>query len=301
MKALQDMFDVLVMWSSCDAESACEVGAPILYGMAQGAGAEDTRRRLVKLMELGGEALEDWIDRELMHLYATYMKAPTAFEAEHAEVGNVTSVLDMLVRRNERYVHAEALTYCERLGLSSEDALDVAAEVFIRVMQRGNTYERSSSGRFRGWLRTIARNLIVDLYRKRQRRRTDSDADRGVGSTEGVVAVSEMEDTEQLLAENELTSHQTLMLVRRLYLAALDRMKLTSPRRHEAWSLMVGEGLSSDEAAKVTGTAAPTLRRHKRLAQEQLSGWMIEMCQEHQLTAQDVMAVFDRARHPRRG
>lgn len=51
--------------------------------------------------------------------------------------------------------------------LNREDAEDVTSEFFIRLMKLGGTY-RSGSGH-RAWMAAIARNMGIDLLRKRKR------------------------------------------------------------------------------------------------------------------------------------
>jgi len=51
--------------------------------------------------------------------------------------------------------------------LRSEDAADIAQEVFLKVARGIHTLERTGdSGSFRGWLRVITRNAIIDWLRK---------------------------------------------------------------------------------------------------------------------------------------
>ncbi|MCH2141355.1 MAG: sigma-70 family RNA polymerase sigma factor [Phycisphaerales bacterium] len=55
-----------------------------------------------------------------------------------------------------------------RLGLSAQDADDVAQETMLRVLDeyRQGRYDRER-GRMRSWLLTIARTKIADVHRKR--------------------------------------------------------------------------------------------------------------------------------------
>jgi RNA polymerase sigma-70 factor (ECF subfamily) len=57
--------------------------------------------------------------------------------------------------------------WCRKFGLQPADAADVFQDVFAAVATSivRFTYERGR-GRFRGWLWTIARNKIRDLYRR---------------------------------------------------------------------------------------------------------------------------------------
>lgn len=55
-----------------------------------------------------------------------------------------------------------------RFGLSNSDAVDIAQETMLRVLEgcRAAQYDRSK-GRLRTWILTIARHRMVDLHRRR--------------------------------------------------------------------------------------------------------------------------------------
>ena len=63
---------------------------------------------------------------------------------------------------------------CYRFAGSSDDAEDLAQEVFIKMYRTLASYD-SSKGAFVTWVTTITRNLLVDHFRKtKQDRITDS-------------------------------------------------------------------------------------------------------------------------------
>lgn len=80
----------------------------------------------------------------------------------------------MGVRRNDpdrwREFHAiykpMLLSYLRRQGLSDSDAHDAAQEVFLRLVQKIGSYDRSRA-RFRSWLFSVARNALIDQARRR--------------------------------------------------------------------------------------------------------------------------------------
>ena len=60
--------------------------------------------------------------------------------------------------------------WCSHGGVSGQDADDVQQEVFQAVAASLPNFRRDRSGdTFRGWLRGITRNKILDHYRRRQR------------------------------------------------------------------------------------------------------------------------------------
>ena len=62
------------------------------------------------------------------------------------------------------------LGWCRSWGLRDDDAADVFQEVFQAVATHLSAFRRKSSGdTFRGWLRTITRNKVHDLFRRFER------------------------------------------------------------------------------------------------------------------------------------
>jgi RNA polymerase sigma-70 factor (ECF subfamily) len=58
--------------------------------------------------------------------------------------------------------------WCKRAQLTPEDAADVFQEVFRSVAEHIKDFRRDrASDTFRGWMRTITRNKVHDLFRRR--------------------------------------------------------------------------------------------------------------------------------------
>ena len=55
-----------------------------------------------------------------------------------------------------------------RFTSSAEEAEDLTQEVFVRIYKNLNQYDRKH-GSLSSWLMRIARNLIIDDYRRQQR------------------------------------------------------------------------------------------------------------------------------------
>lgn len=56
--------------------------------------------------------------------------------------------------------------WCRKAALQQADAADVVQEVFQGVSANLKSFERSSVGGFRGWLRVITRNKLADFVRR---------------------------------------------------------------------------------------------------------------------------------------
>jgi len=65
----------------------------------------------------------------------------------------------------DRYA-PKVLAYVRALGRARDAAEDVVQEVFLAVHRRAGTY-RPERGEVAGWLYTITRNKLVDLWRQR--------------------------------------------------------------------------------------------------------------------------------------
>src|SRR5258708_1864240 len=62
------------------------------------------------------------------------------------------------------------LGWCRGWGLRDDDAADVFQDVFQSVAAHLAGFKRDRTGdTFRGWLRTITRNKVTDLYRRREK------------------------------------------------------------------------------------------------------------------------------------
>jgi RNA polymerase sigma factor (sigma-70 family) len=73
----------------------------------------------------------------------------------------------------QRY-HRRIYNICYRFAGSADDAQDLTQEVFIKMYRTLNTYDMER-GAFMTWVTTMARNLLVDHFRKtKQDRVTDS-------------------------------------------------------------------------------------------------------------------------------
>ncbi|MCX7016019.1 MAG: sigma-70 family RNA polymerase sigma factor [Candidatus Sumerlaeota bacterium] len=72
--------------------------------------------------------------------------------------------LATLVERYRRYVYAIAW----RIALNEEDALDIAQNAFVRMVERIGDY--NGRGEFRSWLATIAARQAYDFLRRPERR-----------------------------------------------------------------------------------------------------------------------------------
>jgi RNA polymerase sigma-70 factor (ECF subfamily) len=65
------------------------------------------------------------------------------------------------------------LHWCRRAGLGDDDSADVFQDVFRSVTEHLHEFRRDRPGdTFRGWLRIITRNKVLDHFRRQQRQPT---------------------------------------------------------------------------------------------------------------------------------
>lgn len=72
--------------------------------------------------------------------------------------------------------HGRVYSLCYRFSGSRPDAEDLTQEVFLKVYRNLHSYELAK-GRFQTWLTTIARNLLVDHFRRTRMQRATSSID----------------------------------------------------------------------------------------------------------------------------
>jgi RNA polymerase sigma-70 factor (ECF subfamily) len=137
-------------------------------------------------------------------------------------------------------------SWCRGWGLKAEDAADVFQEVFQAVAAHLNGFRRERSGdTFRGWLRTITRNKVNDLFRRRQRE------PEGVGGSEAQAILGQVpqtglpENPETVEEAENALLHRALEIIRSEF----------EPRTWEAfWQTAVEGRAAVDVAADLSMT-----------------------------------------------
>ncbi len=149
-------------------------------------------------------------------------------------------VLDRLIERFQYRL----FRYLLYLTGSREVAEDLFQETWMRVLEKGHLYNGKS--RFDTWLFAIARNLFIDLVRRRSPMSLDQLADPEDGTVD-IPASDAALPTEQILREEE--SRQTATALGGL--PAVYR---------EVLVLRFQEDLALDEIAAVVAAPLPTVK-----------------------------------------
>lgn len=151
----------------------------------------------------------------------------------------------------DRYA-AKVLSYVRMLARQRETAEDVVQEVFLSVWRKAPSY-RPDRGDVPGWLYTITRNKLVDVWRRKGGLVEDEDFDFG-----------------QLLAQDAGAEGQVVALaVRR----ALGELK---PEQRQALELAYFGGLTYEETAERLALPLGTLKSRIRAGLAILRGVLSE-------------------------
>jgi RNA polymerase sigma-70 factor (ECF subfamily) len=154
---------------------------------------------------------------------------------------NDPALLDQLI---ETYQH-RLLRYLLFLTGKREVAEDLFQETWMRVLLRGAQY--NGKARFDTWLFTIARNLVIDLSRKRQMSSLDEMSEAGEDERPFEVAIDGPSPFEQFAKREDRAEVAEVLL------------KL-EPNYREVLTLRFHEEMSLEEIASVTRAPLSTVK-----------------------------------------
>lgn len=154
---------------------------------------------------------------------------------------NDPELLDQLI---ETYQH-RLLRYLLFLTGKREVAEDLFQETWMRVLLRGAQY--NGKARFDTWLFTIARNLVIDLSRKRQMASLDEMSEAGEDERPFEVAIDGPSPFEQFATREDRAEVAEVLL------------KL-EPNYREVLMLRFHEEMSLEEIASVTRAPLSTVK-----------------------------------------
>jgi RNA polymerase sigma-70 factor (ECF subfamily) len=167
-------------------------------------------------------------------------------ERENAEIARGLKLQDpeLLDRLIELHQH-RLMRYLMFLTGKRETAEDLFQEVWIRVLRRGSQY--NGKARFDTWIFTIARNLVIDLSRKRIMSSLDEMCEGGDHERPFEIAVDEPSPLEQFQFRENAEEIATVM-------------QTLEPSYREVLTLRFHEELSLEEIASVTRAPLSTVK-----------------------------------------
>ena len=138
--------------------------------------------------------------------------------------------------------------WCRRWGLQDDDARDVTQDVLLRLARKMQTFTYDPSGRFRAWLKTLARHAWHDFAEGRRR------AGCGSGDTRMLEVLEQVEAREDLVSRLAEEFDQELLTV-----ATVRVQARVEPRTWEAFRLLALEGWPGTRAAAELGMRVGTV------------------------------------------
>jgi RNA polymerase sigma-70 factor, ECF subfamily len=153
-----------------------------------------------------------------------------------------------LVQRYNRRIY----NICYRFAGSAEDAQDLTQEVFIKMYRTLNTYDMER-GAFMTWVTTMARNLLVDHFRKTKQDRVTDSLDVAPSEREDAMPLSEQLPDTGLAPDARAQSRQVGETVHK----ALQKM---SPDLREAVILRDLQDMDYKEIATVLKVPEGTVK-----------------------------------------
>ncbi|MGI4829307.1 MAG: RNA polymerase sigma factor [Janthinobacterium lividum] len=173
-------------------------------------------------------------------------EAAAAIERENAAIAHGLKrqdpeLLDYLI---ETYQH-RLMRYLMFLTSKREVAEDLFQEVWIRVLRRGSQY--NGKARFDTWIFTIARNLVIDLSRKRTMASLDEMREGGEDERPFEIA----EESPSPLDRYEFKENAAELA---------EVLQNLEPSYREVLTLRFGEEMSLDQIATLTRAPLSTVK-----------------------------------------
>jgi len=146
--------------------------------------------------------------------------------------------------------------------LQHSDAEDVTQDVLLRIAKKFGEFDYDPKKSFRGWLRRVTENAVIDLIRKRDKEHKN-------GS--GVLSL-----LAEAPAQAELTDHLSEAFDLELLEMAKSRVRnRVLPKRWSTWELMAEQGCSGQEVAEKlkisVGTAYATKNQVQKMISEEVA------------------------------
>ena len=149
-------------------------------------------------------------------------------------------------------------------GISDADTDDAVQDVFVKLVDilRSGAYDPAKS-KFRTYLSTLTRRLLIDRYRAAAARRDGEHAD-----------IAEMEDLASGDDPGELVDAKWRVACRMAAERRIMEESALSDQSRAAWRLLSGSGLSVKDAARRLGIPANTVSKVKRRMESRIAAML---------------------------
>ena len=149
-------------------------------------------------------------------------------------------------------------------GISDADTDDAVQDVFVKLVDilRSGAYDPAKS-KFRTYLSTLTRRLLIDRYRAAAARHDGEHAD-----------IAEMEDLASGDDPGELIDAKWRVACRLAAERRIIEESALSDQSRAAWRLLSGSGLSVKDAARRLGIPANTVSKVKRRMESRIAAML---------------------------
>jgi RNA polymerase sigma-70 factor, ECF subfamily len=151
----------------------------------------------------------------------------------------------------QRY-HRRIYNICYRFVGSSDDAQDLAQEVFIKMYRTLSSYD-VERGAFMTWMTTLTRNLLVDHFRKTKQDRLTDSLDTTSSDHEDAMPISEQIPDRGLAPDSKVQSREAREAVH-------EALQKLSPELREAVILRDLQDMDYREIATVLKVPEGTVK-----------------------------------------
>jgi RNA polymerase sigma-70 factor, ECF subfamily len=148
--------------------------------------------------------------------------------------------------------HRRIYNICYRFSGSSDDAADLAQEVFIKMYRTLSTFDTTRAS-FMTWVTTVTRNLLVDHFRKGKYDRVTDSLDATPGNQEDGLTIAEQLEDGAASPEAAMRSQETKKLVH-------EALRRLSPELREAVILRDLQDMDYKDIAKVLSVPEGTVK-----------------------------------------
>jgi len=166
---------------------------------------------------------------------------------ENAEVDSIIQLVTQAQEGDQSAFEELYHTYVKAMHryvyyrVPSEDRSDLVSEIFLRVWHKLNHFSGGTEAQFKGWMYTIAHNLIVDLFRKSKKNVSLDEAE--------FLVCSDPDKSPEVLTKQQLQL-ETIAL----------HMKSLPVKQQEVITLRFFQDLPYEEIAHALGTSEGNVR-----------------------------------------
>ena len=152
---------------------------------------------------------------------------------------------------------ARIYDWCLNRKLETADAQDVTQEILLRLASQMRTFEYDPKKSFRGWLRRVTENAIIDFFRSNK-------LDRGKGGSSLISLKNEP-------ARVDLAAHLGEVFDLEMMDEAKSRVqKRVTEKRWLSWHLLTHTNLSGKEVAEKLGVSVGVAYANKSQIQKMI-------------------------------